>query len=142
MNDEFDYDEIAERVKKKIGKSVKVKSALTNAQRQMLGEQLGGITPMQLLMSIARDEDEDIGARVEAAKILMPYVHKKMPIATEVLNPVLGVVNLSRNDLKGISDAEIDAAINILDRVGVRLSPAERQLGDPDNVAEDDDDDD
>lgn len=118
-DDDFNYDEIAERVSAKISRSHKVKSILTNEQRQMLSDQLGGITPMQLLMSIARDEEEDVGARVEAAKILMPYVHKKMPVAMENINPVIGVINISKRDLEGISDEEINAALAVLDKMGI-----------------------
>jgi hypothetical protein len=119
--EEYDYDAIAERVKGQIKRSAKIKSVLTNAQRQMLAEQLGGITPMQLLMSIARDEDEDVDARIECAKILMPYVHKKQPVAMETLNPVMGVIRIGASDLKGISDEDIEAALNVLDKMGVQM---------------------
>ena len=42
-----------------------------------------GMTPLEFLMSIYRDIQQDIKIRVEAAKAAAPYVHKKMPMQLE-----------------------------------------------------------
>src|SRR6266496_5882082 len=55
---------------------------LTEKQRTEMAER-HGITPLDFLMSIMRDESARIGERLEAAKLAAPYLHRKMPIAVE-----------------------------------------------------------
>lgn len=95
-------------------------SKLSNMQRRMLAEELGGITPMQILMSIARDEEAGMGERIEACKVLMPYVHKKMPVAVETVGAATNVLSIDLDDIKNISDAEIAHTIGVLEKLGVR----------------------
>lgn len=95
-------------------------SKLSNMQRRMLAEELGGITPMQILMSIARDEAAGMNERIEACKVLMPYVHKKMPVAVESIGAATNVLSIDMDDIKNISDAEIEHTIGVLEKLGVR----------------------
>lgn len=123
-NDFQDEDEDDNRFKMSTAikslETKKVVSILTNAQRKMLAEELGGITPLQILLSIALDEQEDMENRFKACTILMPYMHKKMPVATETLGPTITVMNMNFRDVKDISDADLDTAIAVLDRIGVK----------------------
>ena len=95
-------------------------SKLSNHQRRMLAEELGGITPMQILMSIARDEAAGMRDRIEACKVLMPYVHKKMPVAVETIGAATNVLSIDLDDIKNISDDEIAHTIGVLEKLGVR----------------------
>lgn len=47
-------------------------------------EALGFGTPMQLLLKVMVDEKADLFARMDAAKALLPYMHRKQPTATEI----------------------------------------------------------
>jgi hypothetical protein len=42
-----------------------------------------GITPLEFLLPLVRDEELSIETRTEAAKAAAPYLHRKMPIALE-----------------------------------------------------------
>lgn len=95
-------------------------SKLSNAQRRMLAEDLGGITPMQILMSIARDESAGMNQRIEACKVLMPYVHKKMPVAVETVGAATNVLTINMEDIKHISDDEIEHTLDVLEKLGVK----------------------
>lgn len=95
-------------------------SKLSNHQRKMLAEELGGITPMQILMSIARDEEAGMSERIEACKVLMPYVHKKMPVAVETIGAATNVLSIDMDDIKNISDDEIAHTLDVLEKLGVR----------------------
>jgi hypothetical protein len=95
-------------------------SRLSNLQRRMLAEELGGITPMQILMSIARDECAGMNTRIEACKVLMPYVHKKMPVAVETIGAATNVLSINMDDIKNISDDEIEHTLEVLEKLGVK----------------------
>jgi len=97
-------------------------SRLNNAQRRMLAEELGGITPMQILMSIARDEAAPLGMRVDACKVLMPYVHKKMPVAMETVGAARSVLNFDLDQLGNVTDEEIEHALGVLEKLGVQTA--------------------
>ena len=94
------------------------KSILTNEQRKKLAEMTDGITPLYLLISIARDEDEDMATRIEAAKVAAPYLHKKMPIAIEGGDPnrplnfdIRGLQNLGTSELSQLKQLLVKAGV-------------------------------
>ena len=37
-----------------------------------------GLTPMEFLLKVMRDEDEDMSRRIDAAKHVAPYVHPRL----------------------------------------------------------------
>ena len=44
----------------------------------------GGITPLEFLLAIMRDDTENRGARLDAAKAAAPYCHAKVSAASNV----------------------------------------------------------
>jgi hypothetical protein len=44
--------------------------------KKAMGE---GFTPLEHLLFVMRDEQNEVGVRLEAAKAAAPYVHKKQP---------------------------------------------------------------
>src|SRR5260370_41674875 len=55
---------------------------LTEQQRHEMAER-HGITPVDFLLSVVRDDAADLEYRLLAAKAAAPYMHRKMPIAIE-----------------------------------------------------------
>lgn len=54
-------------------------SALTQRTRQIAEQAIeGGITPLDYLLSIVRDEGQEQAARVDAAKAAAPFVHPRL----------------------------------------------------------------
>ena len=94
------------------------KSILTNEQRKKLAEMTDGITPLYLLISIARDEDEAMDTRIEAAKVAAPYLHKKMPIAIEGGDPNRPL-NLDIRGLQNLGVSELSQLKTLLLKAGV-----------------------
>jgi len=99
--------------------SLNKRSILTNEQRKKLAEATDGITPLYLLISIARDEDESMDTRIEAAKVAAPYLHKKMPIAIEGGDPnrplnldIRGLQNLGTSELAQLKTLLVKAGVN------------------------------
>lgn len=95
------------------------KSILTNEQRKKLAEMTDGITPLYLLISIARDEDEAMDTRIEAAKVAAPYLHKKMPIAIEGGDPNRPL-NLDIRGLQNLGTSELSQLKTLLIKAGVQ----------------------
>lgn len=95
------------------------KSILTNEQRKKLAEATDGITPLYLLISIARDEDELMSTRIEAAKVAAPYLHKKMPIAIEGGDPNRPL-NLDIRGLQNLGTSELSQLKQLLVKAGVQ----------------------
>ena len=58
--------------------------------------------------------------RIEACKVLMPYVHKKMPVAVETIGAATNVLSIDMDDIKNISDDEIAHTLDVLEKLGVR----------------------
>jgi hypothetical protein len=52
--------------------------AITRATREIAERGLEGLTPLDFMLQIMRDEAEERGARFEAAKAAAPYVHAKL----------------------------------------------------------------
>jgi hypothetical protein len=71
----------------------------------------GGITPLDFLLSLVRDDDQDARWRLDAAKAAAPYCHARLS-ATEVSGPSGGPVSVettNRLDISGMTDEELDA---------------------------------
>lgn len=49
--------------------------------------------PAHLLLRVLADEGEEMSQRMDAAKTLMPYVHRKQPTAVETSGDPLSVIN-------------------------------------------------
>jgi len=77
------------------------------------GAAMGGITPLEYLLSVMRNENATDAARTDAAKAAAPYVHPKLATMT----------------LKGDADAPLHAVTRI-ELVPVEPRPREKQADD------------
>ncbi len=96
---------------------------LTNEERQLIAEMNGGLTPLQYMMSIVRAHDSTISldARLEAAKAVAPYLHRKMPMAIEGGDPSKPISILDVAALKNLSTKEIDQLLALLAKAGAQI---------------------
>lgn len=92
---------------------------LTNEERRLLAEDANGLTPLQFLLSVMRDEAYDIPERIDAAKAAAPYIHRRMPIAIEGPTMPLGVMDIAA--LGRLSDPEIKHLQQLLAKAGGKL---------------------
>ena len=65
--------------------SAKAKKAVAIAE--------SGLTPLEYLLSVMRDENEDLPMRVDAAKAAAPYVHPKLANIAVSGNPDSPIVH-------------------------------------------------
>ncbi len=96
---------------------------LTNEERQIIANQLGGMTPLEFLSSIVRSDDHTVSLqdRVEAAKAIAPYMHRKMPIAIEGGDPSKPISILDVKQLGSLSKKEIETLLAIVQKAGGKL---------------------
>ena len=70
----------------------------------------GGMMPLDYLLGIMRDDDQDARWRLDAAKAAAPYCHARLS-ATEVSGPSGGPVSMqttNKLDISGMTDDELD----------------------------------
>lgn len=78
-------------------------------------EEIASDSPMAVLKRISLDKSESVASRIEAARSLLPYVHKKQPVAIEGLGHAAGVAGvLTPENLKNLSDADIESMLAVL----------------------------
>ncbi len=96
---------------------------LTNEERQIIARDMGGLTPLEFLTSIVRSDDNTVTLehRVEAAKALAPYMHRKMPIAIEGGDPSKPISILDVKQLGSLSKKEIETLLAIVQKAGGKL---------------------
>ena len=95
---------------------------LTDEERQDLANRTGGLTPMEFLASVLREgSGADFDDRIDAAKALAPYMHRKMPIAIEGGDPSKPINIMDVASLKGLKDAEIKTLLTLLKKAGANL---------------------
>lgn len=75
-----------------------------------------GLTPAQFLMSVMVDEKWDMGDRIESAKSLLPYFHRKMPVQVDMNNPMAG---LDMNELMKLPKARREMLLATFKELGV-----------------------
>ena len=91
---------------------------LTNEQRQEIAKAAGGITPLELFISVCRQEDIPLNVRLAAAKEAAPYMHKKMPISIEGGDPNKPINILDVSQLRNLSTKEIEAMLELVKKAG------------------------
>lgn len=91
---------------------------LTVEQRRELAQR-AGITPLQFLMSVMLDDNEEMSLRLEAAKTAAPYFHRKQPVDVHASHSgsVEHQVKFDLTQLDKLSDAELDAAIVVAQKL-------------------------
>lgn len=57
------------------------KNKATAAQMEAVAD--SGLTPLDFLLCVLRDDSQDVRVRIEAARAAAPYAHKRMPVAAE-----------------------------------------------------------
>lgn len=90
---------------------------LSNEARQQLADRNDGITPLQFLLSLLRQEDTPIKHRFEAAKIAAPYFHRRMPIAIEGGDPSKPLQIQNQAALRNLTPEEL----SVLAKIGIKL---------------------
>jgi hypothetical protein len=83
----------------------------TEARRKAME---GGIMPLDYLLGIMRNEDQDSRSRLEAAKAAAPYCHARLS-STELSGPSGGPVSVQTSQKIDISDLN-DEELDILER--------------------------
>lgn len=59
----------------------------------------GGMLPLEFMLNIMRDEEQDFGVRFDAAKAAAPYVHAKLSTIDQTINRKTSVEDLSNEEL-------------------------------------------
>jgi BRCT domain type II-containing protein len=70
----------------------------------------GGMMPLDYLLGIMRDEDQDSRSRLDAAKAAAPYCHARLS-STELSGPNGGPVSMQtcqKLDISGLDEEELD----------------------------------
>lgn len=90
--------------------------AIDAAERKRLAKE-AGMTPLEFMLSIMCDSGERIYIRMDAAKLALPYFHRKMPIAID--NGAGGPVGVyTKEQLARLSGPELQ----VLESLMVKLS--------------------
>jgi hypothetical protein len=70
----------------------------------------GATAPLDYLLGIMRDKDQDARSRLDAAKAAAPYCHARLS-STELSGPSGGPVSVQTSqklDISGLNDEELD----------------------------------
>lgn len=78
----------------------------------------GGPTPLDFLLEIMRDENQEARARLDAAKAAAPYCHARLS-ATEVSGPGGSAVTVRTTQILDISDFT-EEELDVLERALVK----------------------
>lgn len=91
---------------------------LTDDQRQALAALADGITPLQFCCSVLRDEKASFADKKWAAHELMPYMHRKMPVAVDNgQGGPIGVMSYKPEQLAQLTEDELGKLELILMRL-------------------------
>jgi hypothetical protein len=75
----------------------------------------GGMMPLDYLLSIMRDENEDKRQRIDAAKAAAPYCHSRLS-STAVSRPSGGPVAVQTTNVLDVSHITDEAELDALER--------------------------
>lgn len=94
---------------------------LSNEQRQAIAAITGGLSPLDLFISIVRSEsDIPLELRMQAARDAAPYLHRKMPIAIDGgENKPISMLDIAQ--LKGLSTAELTTLLKLVEKAGANV---------------------
>lgn len=81
----------------------------------------GGLTPIELFISVCRDESVPLEARIDAANKAAPYMHRKMPIAIEGGDVSKPINFMDVAQLKGLTNKEIEVFLALLAKAGSNI---------------------
>ena len=86
----------------------------------------GGVTPLDFLLAVMRDNHQDFRVRLDAAKTASPYCHARLAsteLSDESIEPVEPLMT-DKLDITGLSEAELDLLESVLKKtaLGMRKS--------------------
>ena len=91
-------------------------NALDAEERKRLAKE-AGMTPLEFLLSIMCDAEEKLGVRINVATSVLPYFHRKMPIAVD--NGAGGPVGVyTKEQLSRLNTAELQALEQLMLKLG------------------------
>lgn len=89
-------------------------------------EEISPDSPMAVLRRISMDKSETTQSRIDAARAILPYIHKKQPIAVEGLGQAAGVMGtMTPERLAALSDVDLANMLSILQGGGGRTIDGE-----------------
>jgi len=77
-----------------------------------------GQTPLEFLADTYRNDGVKAGDRINAAKAMLDFVHRKVPVKTEVETKDVTEPKLDAKVLKGLSDKELATLESLLKKMG------------------------
>ena len=80
--------------------------------------QKSGEMPLEFLARTYRSENARMSDRITAARTLMDYVHRKVPVKQEVENKDITEPKLDAKMLKGLTEKELNLLESILKKMG------------------------
>jgi hypothetical protein len=95
---------------------------LTDDQRKSLALAAGGITPLEFACSVIRDPKATMRDKQWACGTLMPYMHRKLPIAIEGGDPSKPISILDIGQLKDLSNKEIQTFMKLIEKAGGNIT--------------------
>jgi hypothetical protein len=78
----------------------------------------GGITPLDFLIAVMRDNHQDFRVRLDAAKTAAPYCHARLAsteLSGESIEPA-ETKTVQTLDISGLSDDELDVLERVLEK--------------------------
>lgn len=89
---------------------------VTDTERKQMANALNGLTPLEFACSMMRDPAASIPEKQWACAILMPYLHRKMPIAVDIGGQQDNPINV-----RGMNDLELKQFIELCQKAGISL---------------------
>lgn len=80
--------------------------------------QASGEMPLEFLARTYRSDEFKIGDRIQAAKTLMDFTHRKIPQKSEIETKDVSTPKLDAKVLKGLTDAELNTLEKLLNKLG------------------------
>lgn len=94
---------------------------ISNEERVALANETGGLLPLDLFISVCKQEGAPLATRLAAAAQAAPYLHRKMPMAIEGGDPNRPITIVEIAQLKGLKTAELKVLATLLEKLGVPL---------------------
>jgi len=80
--------------------------------------QASGEMPLEFLARTYRNEDAKMGDRITAARTLMDYAHRKVPVKQEIDTTTKTTPKVDPNMLRGLSESELETLEKLLSKLG------------------------
>lgn len=80
--------------------------------------QAQGQTPLEFLVETYKDDENKMGDRIQAAKTLMDYVHRKITTKQEIEHTPNATPKLAPESLRGLSEKELETLEKLLNKLG------------------------